>query len=303
MCIFDKKKRNEVKVLGKPVVPLIMMGLSLSVYLISVFIFTRWAVQNLKIKSLTDDIMNLTEIIEKEDENSQDFVNDNDTPTSEPEEPEDNGGNQGSGGNTYYPNDYWDYINVPYINVDLNSLIARNSDTVGWIKVEGTKVNYPVVQTDNNEYYLSHAFNKTANAGGWIFADYRGNFTDFGRNTIIYGHNLNNKTMFGSLPSTLLSSGWQNNADNHYIKISTTNANTVWKIFSVYTIEPETYYLKTGFTDTSFQTFIDTIKERSFYNFNTEVTIEDKILTLSTCDDTGHKRMVTHAKLVKYDLK
>ena len=73
----------------------------------------------------------------------------------------------------------------------------------------------------------------------------------------------------------------------------------VWKIFSVYTIEPESYYIKTLFNNIEYQQFIDTIKSRSIYNFNEEVNINDKILTLSTCDNSGKKRVVVHAKLIK----
>ena len=113
--------------------------------------------------------------------------------------------------NVYYPNDYWDYMNVPFMNVDFNELLKKNPDTVGWIKVEGTKVNYPVVQSTDNDYYLSHAFNKTANQGGWIFADYRVNFKDFGKNTIMSIYNsiftkvFKINTIISKYPATLIS--------------------------------------------------------------------------------------------------
>lgn len=63
------------------------------------------------------------------------------------------------------------------------------------------------------------------------FADYRVNFKDFGKNTIIYGHNMNNKTMFGSIPN-MLYNGYLSNSSNYYIKISTPTSNSVWKVFS-----------------------------------------------------------------------
>ena len=111
---------------------------------------------------------------------------------------------------------------------------------------------------------------------------------------------MNNKTMFGSIPSTLRSAYWQNNSNNHYIKLSTPTANTVWKIFSIYVTEPKVDYLRTVFTDEEYKNFIKTIQGKSEFNFNTDVSIDDYIITLSTCDDSGKKRMVTHAKLVKY---
>lgn len=64
-------------------------------------------------------------------------------------------------------------------------MLQKNSDTVGWIKVDGTKVNYPVVQSSDNSYYLNHAFNGSSNIGGWIFADYRDDFKEFGK-TLLY---------------------------------------------------------------------------------------------------------------------
>lgn len=109
--------------------------------------------------------------------------------------------------------------------------------------------------------------------------------------------------MFGSLVWCLKES-WYTNEDNWYVKISTPTANTVWKIFSIYTIVPETYYITTYFsTEEEHQTFVKTIKERSIYDFNTEINTDDKILTLSTCTDDGTKRVVIHSKLIKVAYK
>jgi len=295
--IFNKNKRKEITYQNKPLIPIVMVSLSLFVYFLSVFLFSRWYVQGLKIQYLTNDIISSTEIIEEEETNL------NIEDTNENNGQNTTNSNNDSNNNVYYPNDYWDYISVPYMNVDFSSLLEKNSDTVGWIKVEGTKVNYPIVQTTDNEYYLNHDFQKNANSGGWIFGDYRNNLSNPRKNTIIYGHNMKNKTMFGSIPDSVLSKSWQNNPDNHVIKMSTLTSNTIWKIFSVYTIEPETYYLKTVFPSTKYQEFIDTIKSRSIYNFNTEITTQDKIITLSTCDNAGTKRVVVHAKLIKTELK
>ncbi len=291
--IFSKKEKKNEQTNNKPIIPIAMITLSLSIYLLSVFVFSRWYVQNLKIKYLTNDIISSTEIIEKTEE-----IDEPDNP-EQPQEPDSEEENEP----VYYPNDYWDYINVPYMNVNFDSLLQTNPDTVAWIKVEGTKINYPVVQSTDNDYYLHHDYKKNDNMAGWIFGDYRDDFTNFKYNTIIYGHNMNNKTMFGSLPDAVLSSNWQNNPDNHLIKLSTPTSNSVWKVFSVYTIEPEVYYLKIPASAESHQEFITTIKNRSIYNFNTDVTVNDKILTLSTCDNLGTKRVAVHAKLIKIETK
>lgn len=275
---------------------LAVVFLSFAVYLVCVFIISRWYVQGLKIKYLSNDIIDSTEIIEREEEISNNPPPDN----SSIEEPDNS--NNSNNNYTYYPNDYWDYMNVPFIDVKFNDLLAKNPDTVGWIKVDGTKVNYPVVQYEDNDYYLNHAFNKSSNAGGWIFADYRVNFEDFEKNTIIYGHNMNNKTMFGSVPSMLYNS-YLKNSENYYIKISTPTSNTVWKVFSIYTIEPEVYYLKTNFKTEPYDKFLNTIKSRSIYDFGIDVSTDDKILTLSTCDNTGTKRIAVHAKMISIEYK
>ena len=193
-------------------------------------------------------------------------------------------------------------MNVPFISVDFNELKKKNSDTVGWIKIDETKVNYPVVQTTNNTYYLDHAFNKTKNAGGWIYADFRANFNNFDKNTIIYGHNISNRTMFGSLVETQ-KPYWYTTANDKYIKISTPTSNTVWTIFSTYTIEPEIEYLRTNFENNSYKDFLNKMKSRSIYNFGIDITENDKILTLSTCNDAGTKRIVINAKMININYR
>ena len=96
----------------------------------------------------------------------------------------------------------------------------------------------------------------------------------------------------------MLNNWWFNNENNRYVKISTPTYNSLWQVFSIYKIEPTTDYLKTKFNSSEdYQNFLNKIKARSIYNFNTEITFEDKIITLSTCDDTGTKRVVLHAKL------
>ena len=109
-------------------------------------------------------------------------------------------------------------MKLKFIDVDINKLKTFNLDTIGFIKVMGTNINYPFVQSTDNDYYLNRSYDKTYNNAGWIFLDYRNNeFND--KNTIIYGHGRINGTMFGSLKDTLKSS-WQNNKDNYIIKIS-----------------------------------------------------------------------------------
>ena len=281
MCIVDPKKGAVLKYKGRPIIPAMMIGLTLTTYFICIFVSSKWYVQQLKINYLANDIKQSTKILEDEKSNKND------------DEPLDK--------NT--ENDSSKYKNISYLSVDFNDLLKKNNETVGWLKVNNTNVNYSVVQHDDNDYYLKHDFNKKYNINGWVFADYRDDFEHFGTNTIIYAHNMTNRTMFGSLVWVLKDS-WYKNTENQYIKISTPTSNTVWKIFSIYTVKPEVYYLKTYFeTNDEHQKFLNTIKDRSIYNFNEDITTDNKVLTLSTCTDDGTKRIVIHSKLIKAEYR
>lgn len=86
------------------------------------------------------------------------------------------------------------------IEVDFDVLLEKNEDIIGWLYSEDTPINLPVVQSTDNDYYLRRLIDGTWNSSGTLFADYRnaGDFSD--NNTIIYGHNMKNKEMFGTLP-------------------------------------------------------------------------------------------------------
>ena len=105
--------------------------------------------------------------------------------------------------------------------------------------------------------------------------------------------------MFGSLKN-VLKDDWYNDKDNHIIKLSTPKYDTVWQIFSIYTIYKESYYINVAFDNLKdYDQFLDTIYKRSLYKFNTTVNNKDHILTLSTCKDSNGNRLVVHAKLIK----
>lgn len=199
-------------------------------------------------------------------------------------------------------NPYWDYIKMNLINVDFKELKKVNNETIGWIEVKGTNINYPIVQTTNNDYYLTHSFDKSYNQAGWVFMDYRNNVANFDKNTILYAHGMNNKTMFGSLRN-ILNSSWYNNVNNHVIKLSTEYENTLWQVFSVYHIETTNDYIQVDFTsDEEYENFLNTLLERSAVKFDTTVSKNDKILTLSTCYNKTDK-VVMHAKLIKKEVR
>ena len=241
-------------------------------------IFFKWILDNKTSGDISEDIAEISETKEIVDDYNTQIIN----PPNE---------SQG---------DYWDFIKMPLISVNFEELLKRNKDTVGWINVNNTNINYPVVQTSNNKDYLQTAFDGSNNRAGWIFADYRNNMKNFDKNTIIYGHSRVNGTMFGSLYN-VLNKEWYNNKYNQVIRFSTPTENTMWQVFSVYKIEPESYYLTTSFKNNdSYLQFLNTIKNRSIYNFNVDLNGTDKVITLSTCSDiAGTGRIVLHAKLIK----
>lgn len=256
--------------------------LSVLAFSFSIFFLWNWFQDNQKIDKLAKETIKTVNKKEKKDNKKTELVN----------PPEEN-----------QKDDYWDYIKMNLLEVNFNELLSKNPDTVGWIEVKGTNINYPIVQTTNNEYYLNHAFDKTKNDAGWVFMDYRNDAKNFNQNTIIYAHSRYNQTMFGSLKN-ILSSSWYNNKNNHIIRMSTPTENTMWQVFSVYTIAAESYYITPNFSDVnSYQNFLDTLKGRSEVQFSANLNTNDKILTLSTCQDNFGHRVVMHAKLIKRETR
>ncbi len=178
--------------------------------------------------------------------------------------------------------------------IDINYLIKMNKDTIGYIIVKNTNISYPFVKTKNNSFYLNHSFDKSYSNSGWLFMDYKNNnFND--QNTIIYAHARKDGTMFGTLKNTIKSK-WYKNIDNHIITIITKDKTIYYQVFSTYVIKTEDYYITTNFNNKNdYKIFLETIKNRSVYNYNIKLSTNDKILTLSSCY-SNNKKIVLHAK-------
>ena len=273
----NNKKRKRKKKKNTTWIFVILCSIFISIIVFCLIKIFIWGKDNKDTSKVINDITNAVNVTLRDDDDNTELVND----TNEEE-----------------TSDYWYYIKFPLIDVDITELKEKNSDTVGWINVNNTNINYPFVQTKDNSYYLNHSFDKRYNEAGWVFLDYRNSKNINNKNTILYAHSRLDKTMFGSL-SKVLKSSWYNNKDNHIIRLSTDTENTLWQIFSVYKIPEESYYITTNFnTNEEYSKFLNTIKQRSIHNFNTNLDTNDKILTLSTCySDT--ERTVVHAKLIK----
>ena len=178
--------------------------------------------------------------------------------------------------------------------VDFESLKKENPDTVGYLKVNGTNIDYVVVKGSDNSFYLKHSFNRSYNISGWIFADFHNQFNGYDKNIVIFGHNTLDGSMFGTLKN-VLTKEWQENSDNHKVLFITEDGESIYEVFSVYTVLSEDYYIKTQFND-DFDKFVEIIKKRSIYDFKVDVDENDKVLTLSTCTSDRIHRVVLHAK-------
>lgn len=184
--------------------------------------------------------------------------------------------------------------------VDFNELLERNKDTKGWIRYNNEKINYPVVQSKDNEYYLTRDFYKKYNQAGSIFMDYRNiSFND--KNVVLYGHSMLDNSMFGSLQD-IFKENFFDKEENKIIMLRDLDNNILkYQIFSYYIIEKEEYYITTSFkNDKEYITFLNTLKNRSYKDFNINLDSEDKIITLSTCSgvEGTTKRKVVHAKRI-----
>lgn len=198
--------------------------------------------------------------------------------------------------NTKIQNKLNEYIDED--EVEFDKLKKQNKDSVAFIKVNNTNIHYIVVKGSDNEYYLNHNFNKEKNVAGWIFADFRNKVDETDKNLIIYGHNMKDGSMFDSLIKTI-DKEWYTNKDNHIVKLITENGSYKYQVFSTYSVRAEDYYINTSFKNNEeFNKFVNTLKDRSVYDYNVKVNGTDKILTLSSCIGDGRKRIVLHAKLI-----
>lgn len=241
------------------------------------------------VKNINDkltDILDNYDIEESQDENDIEYID-----TEENEEQNNNTTTKNTAPSPYYTK----------YNQIFDELSGINNETVGWLTVNNTKVNYPVVQHTDNDFYLKKDFNKNKNSYGWIFMDYRNNIYNLSNNTIIWGHNSRTGLMFGTL-RYVTNESWYKNPDNQIITFNTKVKNMKWKIFSIYKIPVTNDYLYANFGNLDeFQTFLDMIRGRSMYDFGVNVTKEDHILTLSTCGTSttnSTTRLVIHAVLV-----
>ena len=183
--------------------------------------------------------------------------------------------------------------------------LAKNPDFVGWITVPDTQVNYPVMQTDNNDYYLNHGFDKKEDSMGIPFMDYRCDYVNPTTNTILYGHNMNNGAMFGELSKYLDGNFYES---HQMIYMDTLYEKREYQVVAVCLSEVQYqdnnkfryYNFINADSEAEFDAFIETVKNLSVHNKYINVQKTDKFLTLSTCNNyTEDGRLFIVAKRIK----
>lgn len=182
-------------------------------------------------------------------------------------------------------------VALPY--VDLSSLRSINEDSAAWIYFPDTQINYPVVHGDDNAYYLKHMIDGSSNNAGTLFIE-KSNRKDFAdENTIIYGHNMKNGSMFGSLKKYGKSEYYKEHPSFY---IYTEEGVFQYDIFSVRVVnEMSEAYTITFASDAEYNTYIDKAFRTSMYDTGVTVTSSDKIVTLSTCTSADTDRLIIQA--------
>ena len=178
------------------------------------------------------------------------------------------------------------------------NLYDKYEDYRGWIKIDNTNINYPIVQGKDNSFYLDKDINKNYLSSGSIFMNYLNHgFND--ENTVLFGHHMRNKTMFAQLKKYKEKEFFYGDND---IVIEVENGKVLkYKVFSAYVTDAKDNYIKTNFDDKAqYKEFLEDIKNKSLYKSDIDVNENDKIITLSTCSyEFNDARMVVHGKLLK----
>mgnify|MGYP001106305266 FL=1 len=186
-------------------------------------------------------------------------------------------------------------VEIPF-TYNHQALLNINSQGIGYIYIPSIDCRLPMVQGDDNDYYLTHTFNKEYSANGCLFEDYRINGGLSASQIIIYGHNMRNGAMFGKLKNYQDYSFW-NNSGNDVLYIYTGNVIKEYKIFSCYISEAisDTYNFPTL---ESMRDYAVNMKAKSMYDTGVDVSTATQVITLSTCTNDGEQRFIVHGMYV-----
>lgn len=180
-------------------------------------------------------------------------------------------------------------------DINLEALREKNPDVVGWVMIPNTRINYPIVQGTDNQYYLNHTWDDRKSTAGAIFMESTNSpdFSDF--RTIIYGHNMADSSMFGSLHRY----DSKDYRDKYpYVYLVTDEGVLRYEIYSSYKADVESGTYALNLTEDPYKAaFIRLTKEEALYETDITPAVSDRILTLSTCAGNASRRRVVHARL------
>ena len=180
--------------------------------------------------------------------------------------------------------------------INLAALREANPDVVGWIRIPDTKIDYPLMQGEDNDFYLKHTWDKQPNSVGSIFLEHlnSSDLTDY--NTIVYGHNMKNGLMFGDLPDFSIQKHWQTHP---YVYLLTDAGVYRYEIFAFYLAEVDSLtYSMNPAQDITKTDFLNLAMEKNRIQTGIEPALTDRILTLSTCSGGSYaNRYVVQARL------
>ena len=180
--------------------------------------------------------------------------------------------------------------------INIAALREENEDVLGWIRIPDTRIDYPLLQSEDNDFYLKHTWQKQRNSVGSIFLEHlnRPDLTDF--NTIVYGHNMRDKSMFGQLDNYSIEGFWETHP---YVYVAIDSGVYRYEVFAFLQapVDSVTYSIRPQRDDTK-QEFIDYSMEHTWIDTGVRPVITDRILTLSTCTGRDYSaRNVVQARL------
>ena len=175
------------------------------------------------------------------------------------------------------------------INESLKAMYSENKDLAGWLTIDGTAIDFPIMQDSNNKHYLynNNAFDESARYGT-PFIDFRCSKTDLSKNTVIYGHKMNNSSHFGSLESYTDTEFYKNHPVIFYDTLTDSYAFKVYAVFYATTQAEDDGgyifdYYNPAMSDESFSGYIELLNQYALYTTGAGLEKTDKIITLSTC--------------------
>ena len=280
------RRRKRTKTLGD-VIRLIVMLAALAVFLYSGYTLYGFYKEYKKSSDEYDNLENSYAVDQKQESENIDNLEDDDALQSI----------SGQEVRTVFEDGEEKTLPVLKNPIDFTQLLSVNSDIVGWLRIRALDISYPVVQGKDNDYYLHRTFEKTDNFAGCLFVNSynMGDFTD--QNTIIYGHNMKNGSMFGKLKNF---SDPEVFKKSRYFWIFTPDFIYQYRIFSASVVDKTGLTYQISFTDDEFDQFISRAYSNSVVdNQGVTVTKEDRIVTLSTCTGDDSTRFVVMGKLAQ----